>query len=249
MERKNHLFEKENHLPNLHLWISMLIFTGVHCRIAHLTAGAYPSDPSIIGAWPEQGHLSGTGANPWGFLSILTAWEENGTFVHDLKNLIKIFSCVFLLPQIPMGLAAADGRLESFPPWCSTPTTWRPKWQKCEVRCVAQTGWRVDALMSSPLGHLRWRCVELYFCFALFSSLFTAFHSFENIFFSLFICQVKFQLKKVLCMGVAVGNVGMNPDELRQNCLMAINFLVSLLKKNWNNVPWMWLLISQNTAL
>lgn len=55
-------------------------------------------------------------------------------------------------------------------------------------------------------------------------------------------------MKKVLCMGVAVGNVGMNPDELRQNCLMAINFLVSLLKKNWNNVAWMWLLISQNTA-
>merc|ERR1711953_1283792 len=43
-------------------------------------------------------------------------------------------------------------------------------------------------------------------------------------------------LKKVLCMGVAVGNVNMTPDELRQNCLMAINFLVSLLKKNWNNV-------------
>merc|ERR1719433_166135 len=48
--------------------------------------------------------------------------------------------------------------------------------------------------------------------------------------------MVKFQLKKVLCMGAAVGNVGMTPDELRQNCLMAINFLVSLLKKNWNNV-------------
>merc|ERR1712083_347556 len=48
--------------------------------------------------------------------------------------------------------------------------------------------------------------------------------------------QVKFQLKKVLCMGVAIGNCNMNPDELRQNCLMAINFLVSLLKKNWNNV-------------
>merc|ERR1712186_242307 len=28
----------------------------------------------------------------------------------------------------------------------------------------------------------------------------------------------------------------MTPDELRQNCLMAINFFVSLLKKNWNNV-------------
>jgi len=48
--------------------------------------------------------------------------------------------------------------------------------------------------------------------------------------------QVKFQLKKVLCLGVAIGNVGMTPDELRQNALMAINFLVSLLKKNWNNV-------------
>merc|ERR1712232_1040152 len=48
--------------------------------------------------------------------------------------------------------------------------------------------------------------------------------------------NVKFQLKKVLCMGVAIGNVGMNADELRQNALMSINFLVSLLKKNWNNV-------------
>merc|ERR1712071_271141 len=48
--------------------------------------------------------------------------------------------------------------------------------------------------------------------------------------------QVKFQLKKVLCMGVAVGHVDMSNDEVRQNALMAINFLVSLLKKNWNNV-------------
>jgi len=48
--------------------------------------------------------------------------------------------------------------------------------------------------------------------------------------------NVKFQLKKVLCLGVAVGHVGMTSDQLRQNCLMSINFLVSLLKKNWNNV-------------
>merc|ERR1719310_1172117 len=48
--------------------------------------------------------------------------------------------------------------------------------------------------------------------------------------------QVKFQLKKVLCIGVAVANVEMLPDECRQNIVMAINFLVSLLKKNWNNV-------------
>jgi large subunit ribosomal protein L10Ae len=48
--------------------------------------------------------------------------------------------------------------------------------------------------------------------------------------------NVKFQLKKVLCIGVAVGHVGMNEDELRQNILIAVNFLVSLLKKNWQNV-------------
>merc|ERR1711939_205451 len=48
--------------------------------------------------------------------------------------------------------------------------------------------------------------------------------------------QVKFQLKKVLCMGVAVGHVEMTPEELKANSLMSINFLVSLLKKNWNNV-------------
>jgi large subunit ribosomal protein L10Ae len=48
--------------------------------------------------------------------------------------------------------------------------------------------------------------------------------------------QVKFQLKKVLCLGVAIGHVGMNGDELRMNALMSINFLVSLLKKNWHNV-------------
>ena len=48
--------------------------------------------------------------------------------------------------------------------------------------------------------------------------------------------QVKFQLKKVLCLGVAVANVEMSADECRQNIVMSINFLVSLLKKNWNNV-------------
>lgn len=48
--------------------------------------------------------------------------------------------------------------------------------------------------------------------------------------------SIKFQLKKVLCMGVAVGNMGMPDEHLRVNTTMAINFLVSLLKKNWNNV-------------
>lgn len=47
---------------------------------------------------------------------------------------------------------------------------------------------------------------------------------------------VKFQLKKVLCMGVAVGNVQLSPQELRANLTLTINFLVSLLKKGWQNI-------------
>lgn len=47
---------------------------------------------------------------------------------------------------------------------------------------------------------------------------------------------IKFQLKKVLCMGVAVGNVGMTEDQLISNIMLSINYLVSLLKKGWQNV-------------
>jgi large subunit ribosomal protein L10Ae len=47
---------------------------------------------------------------------------------------------------------------------------------------------------------------------------------------------IKFQLKKVLCMGVAVGNVAMTERDIGFNIQMAVNFLVSLLKKNWQNV-------------
>lgn len=47
---------------------------------------------------------------------------------------------------------------------------------------------------------------------------------------------IKFQLKKVLCLGVAIGHVGMTEDELVANTMLSINFLVSLLKKNWQNV-------------
>lgn len=47
---------------------------------------------------------------------------------------------------------------------------------------------------------------------------------------------VKFQLKKVLCMGVAVGNCDMEDKQIFQNVQMSVNFLVSLLKKNWQNV-------------
>jgi len=47
---------------------------------------------------------------------------------------------------------------------------------------------------------------------------------------------IKFQMKKVLCLAVAVGHVEMSEDELAQNVFLAVNFLVSLLKKNWQNV-------------
>ena len=48
--------------------------------------------------------------------------------------------------------------------------------------------------------------------------------------------SIKFQLKKVLCMAVAVGHVEMSEKELFVNIQTSVNFLVSLLKKNWQNV-------------
>merc|ERR1712210_380845 len=47
---------------------------------------------------------------------------------------------------------------------------------------------------------------------------------------------IKFQMKKVLCLNVAVGHVNMTEDELVQNIHLSVNFLVSLLKKHWQNV-------------
>ena len=47
---------------------------------------------------------------------------------------------------------------------------------------------------------------------------------------------IKFQMKKVLCLSVAVGHIEMSQEELVANVSLAINFLVSLLKKNWQNV-------------
>ncbi|RMX43458.1 hypothetical protein pdam_00001938, partial [Pocillopora damicornis] len=47
---------------------------------------------------------------------------------------------------------------------------------------------------------------------------------------------IKFQMKKVLCLAVAIGHVEMSDEELAANVYLAVNFLVSLLKKNWQNV-------------
>lgn len=47
---------------------------------------------------------------------------------------------------------------------------------------------------------------------------------------------IKFQMKKVMCMSLAVANVSMTEPEIALNVQLAVNFLVSLLKKNWQNV-------------
>jgi len=49
-------------------------------------------------------------------------------------------------------------------------------------------------------------------------------------------CQIKFQLKKVLCLGVALGNVSQSSDQIGVNIQMTVNFLSSLLKKGWQNI-------------
>lgn len=50
--------------------------------------------------------------------------------------------------------------------------------------------------------------------------------------------SVKFQLKskKSLCLAVAVANVDMTPQQIQENIVLAINFFVSLLPKNWQQV-------------
>ncbi len=47
---------------------------------------------------------------------------------------------------------------------------------------------------------------------------------------------IKFQMKKVMCLNVAVGNVSMEQKEIFTNTQLAANFLASLLKKQWQNI-------------
>jgi len=49
-------------------------------------------------------------------------------------------------------------------------------------------------------------------------------------------CTVKFQLKKVLCLGACIGHDTMTEEEVRRNTTQALNYFVSLLKKNWQNL-------------
>jgi large subunit ribosomal protein L10Ae len=47
---------------------------------------------------------------------------------------------------------------------------------------------------------------------------------------------IRFALRKVLCLATAIGHVDMHEDALVANTMLAINFLVSLLKKHWQNI-------------
>ncbi|XP_039491830.1 60S ribosomal protein L10a-2 [Drosophila santomea] len=46
----------------------------------------------------------------------------------------------------------------------------------------------------------------------------------------------KLHMKRMECLSVNVGHVDMFPEELARNIATSINFLVSLLKDNWQNV-------------
>jgi len=51
---------------------------------------------------------------------------------------------------------------------------------------------------------------------------------------------IKFQMKKVMCLNVAVGNIDMSKQEIIVNVQLAANFLASLLKKQWQNIGQMY---------
>jgi len=60
--------------------------------------------------------------------------------------------------------------------------------------------------------------------------------------------QVKFQVKKVLCLSVAVAHVGMSKEEIQTNILLSTNFLVSLTKKQWQNIKSIYIKSSMGPA-
>jgi large subunit ribosomal protein L10Ae len=60
---------------------------------------------------------------------------------------------------------------------------------------------------------------------------------------------IKFQMKKVMCLSLAVANVQMKKNEIMLNVQLAVNFLVSLLKKNWQNVKTLYIKSSMGPAL
>lgn len=60
---------------------------------------------------------------------------------------------------------------------------------------------------------------------------------------------IKFQMKKVMCLNVAVGHVGLTKEEIIVNTQLAANFLASLLKKNWQNIKVLYLKSTMGPAM
>lgn len=60
---------------------------------------------------------------------------------------------------------------------------------------------------------------------------------------------VKWQLKKVTNLNVAVANEQMTDEQVRQNIVMSLNFLASLLKKQWQNVKKVYIKTSMGKAV
>ena len=59
---------------------------------------------------------------------------------------------------------------------------------------------------------------------------------------------IKFQMKKVTCLSLAVANVNMSKEEILLNIQLSINFLVSLLKKGWQNIKVVYIKSSMGPA-
>ena len=59
---------------------------------------------------------------------------------------------------------------------------------------------------------------------------------------------IKFQMKKVTCLSVGVANVELTKEETMLNIQLSINFLVSLLKKAWQNVKVLYIKSSMGPA-
>jgi large subunit ribosomal protein L10Ae len=52
---------------------------------------------------------------------------------------------------------------------------------------------------------------------------------------------IKFQMKKVMCLNVAIGHVALDKQQIVINTQLAANFLASLLKKHWQNIKVLYL--------
>lgn len=60
---------------------------------------------------------------------------------------------------------------------------------------------------------------------------------------------IKFQMKKVMCLNVAVGNASMDAKQVIVNTQLSANFLASLLKKQWQNIGGIYLKSTMGPAI